>query len=238
MRKSRGIYFWRMMTKNRRISKSAGLLILAGMVVGVFSVVPSVDGKEFLAEAYVNRVEVFRGTFFQFLLVPIYAVFSLVMYAALRNYNKTLSVGFLGFRFMAIAFQLIGVLILPVIVLLSQRYLEASSSDLPMYELYGEVVRYLRDLTNHLGVIVATGLGNFFMYAILFKRKLVPKWLSLWGVAGSVVIMVAGFLVAFQCVEVVSVEYGSMAMPLVLQEVILAIWLIGRGLRDQNGGLN
>lgn len=218
------------MDSNKRISKIAGILILLGIIVGIFSIVPSVEGENFLEEVYPNRNQVLTGAVFQFFLVPIYIGFSLVLYQALRNYNKTLSIGFVGFRIMAGVFQLLGIILLPIFILLSQKFLAQTNADLIFYETIGEMLKLFRDLTNHLGVMLATGLGNLLLYYILFKGKLIPVWLSIWGIIGNTLIMIASFLLLFELIEVVSTEYGIMTIPLVLEEVVLAIWLIIKGL--------
>ncbi len=218
------------MNSNKRISKIAGILILLGIIAGIFSIVPSVEGENFLEEVYPNRNQVLTGAVFQFLLVPIYIGFSLVLYQVLRNYNKTLSIGFVGFRIMAGVFQLFGIILLPIFILLSQKYLTQTTSDIVFYETIGEILALFRDLTNHLGVMLATGLGNLLLYFVFFKGKYIPVWLSLWGIVGNTLIMLASFLILFQLIEVVSTEYGVMTIPLVLQEVVLAIWLIVKGL--------
>ncbi len=216
--------------KNIQTSRIAGVLIIFGIFTGILSITPSVESENYLEEVFRNKNQVLICAIFQFLLVPIYIGFSLLLYPILKQYNRMLSVGFVGFKFMAGIFQLIGVILLPIFVLLSQSYLTAIPSDTIWYELTGSLLRLFRDLTNHLGVILTTGLGNLLLYFILYKEKLIPKWLSLWGIVGNVFIMLASFLLMFQCIEVISFEYGIMSIPLVLQEIILAIWLIIKGL--------
>ena len=219
------------MNSNKRLSKITGILILLGIIVGIFSIVPSVEGENFLEEVYPNKNQVLTGAIFQFFLVPIYIGFSLILYQVLRKYNKTLAIGFVGFRIMAGVFQLIGIILLPILILLSQKYLAQQTSELVFYQTLGEMLQLFRDLTNHLGVMLATGLGNLLLYYILYKGKFIPVWLSLWGVIANTLIMLASFLVLFQLIDVVSIEYGIITIPLVLQEVILAIWLIVKGLK-------
>ena len=113
---------------------------------------------------------------------------------------------------------------------ISELYLNANPEDITLYESAGNFLKFFRDLINHFGVILATGLGNLLFYHIFYKEKLVPKWLSLWGFLGNISIMTAGFLVIFQLIDVVSYEYGLMSIPLVIQEIILAIWLLTKGL--------
>ncbi len=219
------------MNSNKKISRIAGILIILGIVSGILSIVPSVESENFLNEVYPNKNQVLIGAVFQFLLVPIYIGFSLVLYPILKKFNTTLSVGFVGFRIMAGAFQLLGIILLPVFILLSQKFLNQTNADLIFYETIGEMLKLFRDLTNHLGVMLATGLGNLLLYYILFKGKLIPAWLSIWGIIGNTLIMIASFLLLFELVEVVSTEYGIMTVPLVLQEIVFAIWLIVKGLQ-------
>jgi hypothetical protein len=216
--------------RTRQISKIAGILIILGIVTGILSIVPAVESSKFLEKVYPNKNQVLIGGIFQFFLVPIYVGFSLLLYPILKQYNKTLSIGFIGFRFMAATFQLIGIILLPIFVLLSQEYSSAPRTELAIYESAGDMLRLIRDLTNHLGVILATGLGNVLFYLILYKEKLVPKWISIWGFLGNIAIMLASFLIIFQLIEVISTEYGLLSIPVVAQEIALAIWLLTKGL--------
>ncbi len=222
--------FGNMKYTHKQISRTAGILILLGIITGILSVVPAVENDQFLAVVSLNKNQVLNGAIFQFFLVPIYVGFSLLLYPIIKQYNTTLSIGFVGFRFVAATFQLIGIILLPIFVLLSQEYSIANSSQIGVYEAAGDALRLFRDLTNHLGVILATGLGNLLFYAILYREKLVPKWLSTWGILGNIMVMTASFLILFQLIEVISPEYGVMSIPLVLQEVVLAIWLLTKGL--------
>lgn len=222
------------MSSNKQISRIAGILIILGIISGILSIVSSVESKDFLNEVFSNKNQVLIGAIFQFLLVPIYIGFSLVLYPILKEFNKTLSIGFIGFRIMAGVFQLFGIILLPILVLLSQKFLVQPNADLMLYETIGEILKLLRDLTNHLGVILATGLGNLLLYYILFKGKLIPIWISIFGITGNTLIMIASFFLLFEVIEVVSIEYGIMTIPLVLQEVILAFWLIIKGFNSRS----
>ncbi len=196
------------------------------MISGILSIVPSVEGTDYLTEVYPNRNQVLTGALFQFLLVPIYIGFSLVLYQILKDYKETLALGFVGFRLMAGVFQLIGVILLPLFIYLSQLYLNSAPSDLAYFEYLGNLLKLFRDLTNHLGVMLATGLGNLILYTIFYQGNYIPKWLSAWGILGNVLIMSASFLILFQLTEVVSTTYILLTIPVVLQEIVLAIWLI------------
>ncbi|MGB5371842.1 MAG: DUF4386 domain-containing protein [Flavobacteriaceae bacterium] len=218
------------MNSDKRISRNAGILILTGMLAGIISVVPSVESVDYLKESFPNRNQVLIGAIFQFLLVPIYIGFALVLYKPLKTHKENSAVGFVGFRLIAGAFQIFGVILLPLFIYLSKTYLSSIDETLLYYENLGKMLKIIRDLTNHFGVMAATGLGNLLLYYILFSGKFIPKWLSIWGIFGNVLIIFASFLVLFQLVDVISTSYIAITMPLILQELVFAIWLITKGL--------
>lgn len=216
--------------KNEHISRIAGILIILGIIVGVLSIIPSVESEDYLKEIYPNRIQVLAGATCQFFLVPIYIGFSLLLYPFLSVYSQSLSIGFVGFRMIAGTFQLIGIILLPIFVLLSQEYLSQTNPDLLFFQTMGDLLKSLRDYTNHLGVMLASGLGNLILYYIFYKGKYIPVWLSLWGIIGNLLLMLGSFLLLYQLIDVISTAYGMISAPIVLQECVLAIWLIAKGL--------
>ncbi|MBX2943761.1 MAG: DUF4386 family protein [Cyclobacteriaceae bacterium] len=101
------------MNLDKRISRIAGILILFGMLAGLLSIVPSVESTEFLKELFPNRSQVLIGAVFQFLLVPIYIGFALILFKTLKAHKGNSAIGFVGFRMIAGAFQIFGVIYYP-----------------------------------------------------------------------------------------------------------------------------
>jgi len=217
------------MKSNRKAAIFAGILIIIGMVAGMLSIVPSVEGTDYLIEAFANQNQVLSGAFFQFMLVPIYIGFALVLYPILRKFSKSLAIGFVGFRIIASVFQIVGVIALPIFILLSQEFIESTTTDLLYLQFFGDALKLGRDLTNHVGVMLATGLGNILLFYMLYKTKLIPRWLSSWGLIGNTLAMLASFLILFRLIDVITPHFIVLTIPLVLQEIVLAIWLIVKG---------
>jgi hypothetical protein len=220
------------MGSNRKTAIIAGILILLGMVSGILSIAPSIEGVDYLSKVFTNKNQVLIAALFQFFLVPIYIGFALLLYPILKQYKTNLAIGFVGFRLIAGVFQLVGVILLPIFLLLSQEFLKSGNSDLLYFQVLGEMLKLVRDLANHLGVMLATGLGNLMLYYIFYKAKLVPEWLSGWGFFGNVLAMLASFLILFGFIDVISISFAFLTVPLVIQEVVLAIFLIKKGLNS------
>ena len=217
------------MNSNRKTAIIAGILIIIGMVAGMLSIVPSVESPDYLTEVSPNQNQVLSRAFFQFTLVPIYIGFALLLYPIIRKYSKSLSIGFVSFRIIAGVFQIVGVIALPIFILLSQEFLKSTAPDLLHFQFFGDVLKLGRDLANHVGVMLATGLGNLILFYIFYKTKLIPLWLSSWGFIGNIIAMLASFLILFRLIDVISPHFIVLTVPLVFQEIVLAIWLIVKG---------
>jgi hypothetical protein len=65
-------------------------------------------------------------------------------------------------------------------------------------------------------------------YWIFYKSRLVPRWLSLWGLAGITLGIVNGLYDMFGGTpnETISLVLD---LPIFAQEMVLAIWLIVKG---------
>jgi hypothetical protein len=70
-------------------------------------------------------------------------------------------------------------------------------------------------------------LGAFLYYVAFFRSRLIPRWLSGWGIAGIGLLAAMGVLALFADRPVTS--FPVLAFPLFLQEMVLAVWLIARG---------
>jgi hypothetical protein len=72
--------------------------------------------------------------------------------------------------------------------------------------------------------------------AALYLARLVPGWLSLWGLVGAAAYLIAGLLVMYG-LEPLSTPQVVLEAPLGLQEIALALWLIVKGF-DTHGAVS
>jgi len=66
-------------------------------------------------------------------------------------------------------------------------------------------------------------------YYIFFQARLIPRWLSGWGIAGAVFGLAAGLLVLFRVTGFMSPLQVVLNLPIGVNEMVLAVWLIVRG---------
>ena len=66
-------------------------------------------------------------------------------------------------------------------------------------------------------------LGAMMFYVVLYQSRLVPRWLSAWGLVGAALYIVAPLGSMFE------LSLGFFMAPLALQEMVMAVWLIAKG---------
>ena len=145
----------------------------------------------------------------------------------MKKYNECLALGYVGFRLVAAAFIVIGVILLLLLLTLSQEFVKAGAPVSSHFQTIGEIMRTGRDLVNHVGMTLVLSMGGILFYFLLYQTELVPRWLSGWGLVGSAVTIVASCLFMFRVVDLMTSVY--MAFPLALQEMVFAVWLIAKG---------
>jgi hypothetical protein len=220
------------MTPTRRAAIAAGVLFLVGTVAGLLSIVAAADGPNYLIELAGNRTQVIVGALFQLLTAAAYAGVAIVLHPVLRRHDQTAATGFLGFRIGAGILNMVGALFLLVLLELSNRFLGAGAPVSSYFQTIGALLRTGRDGTNHVAMILALIAGDVLYYRLLYRAKLVPRWLSGWGFAGLVLAAVASLLVMSRLIEVVTPVYGGVMTVLALQQLALAVWLIAKGLDE------
>lgn len=207
----------------------AGLLMLAGIAAGIFSVAPSIDTPYYLTTAFENAGQVMLAAFFQLVLSFAYMGVTLLLYPGIRKRGRSLATGFLSFRIIAVCFSLLGTLLLLALLALSREYMREPSPALPALEALGLTLKMMRDYLNHLFMILALCAGNAAFYTLLLKSGLVPRWLSLWGMAGALLSVTASLLFLSEQMSIISWPYLALNAPMAIQELVLGLWLLVKG---------
>lgn len=70
--------------------------------------------------------------------------------------------------------------------------------------------------------------GALFFYILLYRSKIIPKFISVWGIIATIILLIVTiirlFVVGLSILDV-------LLMPMVLNELFLAFWLVFKGFR-------
>jgi hypothetical protein len=121
---------------------------------------------------------------------------------------------------------LVGVVSLLSVLTVSQQFPSAGGADRALLQTVGNALVSLKEHAAVAGVF-AFCLGGLLYYALFFQTRLIPRWLSGWGIAAIGLMLAACGLAVFNDRPVTG--YALLAAPLGLQEMVLAVWLIVKG---------
>ncbi len=217
------------MNTHRKIARIAGVLFILGTVVGILSVAPAIDDPEYLIKASTHANQIMIAAFFQCIMVVAYVGVAVSLYPMLKTYHESLALGFVGFRIIAGVFILVGVISLPLLLAVSREFVNAGAPDSSYFQTFGGLLQVGRDLVNHVAMILAVSAGGIMLYSILYQTQLVPRWLAGWGLVGTTLTIFASVLFMFRLIDVISATYLVLNLPMALQEMVLAVWLIVKG---------
>jgi Domain of unknown function (DUF4386) len=213
------------------IARVAGVLFITATAASVLSTSllnPVLNGSGYLAKTFANQDRVIGGVSLELLAAFAGAAIAISLYPVLARYRPGLALGSAGFRVIEGVLYIVGAIGALLIVTLSQQYASAKAPLSPYFATTGALLRALRDQASLAGVL-AFYIGALMYYYIFFQAGLVPRWLSGWGLAGVVLGFTAGILVLFRVTGYMSALQVLFNIPIGVNEIVLAVWLIVRG---------
>lgn len=219
------------MNTNRRIAVVAGVAFLIAtlaQLVGVALVSPILGAPDYLAEISANEDRVQFGALFQFIGGVACTGIALALYPVLRVHNQGLAMGSVGFRTIEGVFHGLIAVCWLLLVTLSQEAAKAAAPGSSAYAVPGALLMAGPDWLATLGLLIF-GLGALCYYWVFYQSRLIPRWLSAWGLVAIAMVMVSAVFVMLGVVENFSTPQLVLAAPIGLQEMVLAVWLIAKG---------
>jgi hypothetical protein len=181
------------------------------------------NGPGFLAAVSLHQDRLLAAALFQLLAAFTSAAIAVTLYPVLRQHAAGMALGAVAFRLIEGVFYAISAMGTLILVSLSGQLAASASTHAS-----ADLVRDLRDSAGTVGVL-AFCTGATLYYLIFYRSQLIPRWLSVWGLAGTVLCLTAGLLVLFQSIAVLSSTQVVLSLPIGVQEMVLAVWLIVKG---------
>jgi hypothetical protein len=77
--------------------------------------------------------------------------------------------------------------------------------------------------------LLAFSLGALMYYTVFYQSRLIPRWLAGWGLVGATLTIVSSVILLFRLIDPMSTTQVVLNLPIGVQEMVLAVWLIVRG---------
>lgn len=220
------------MNTHRKTATIVGILFLictaAALISFPFSG-PLLEDPNYLIKLSGSESSVIVGAIFEFIWAITCAGIAIALYPVLKKYNHSLALGSVAFRLTEGIFVLIAALSLLTLLTLSQEFVTTGAENAVALQTSGTLLLGIRDWAHNVFSPLAFASGAIMYYVLLYKSKLIPRWLSGWGLLGAVLAVVATLL------GLLTNDFGLdsintyLNIPIGLNEMVLAIWLITKG---------
>ena len=219
------------MNTNRKIAIIVGILYITGTVAGILSLTlmePIRNAQDPLVQVSANENLMVVGALFVLIMGLALAMIPVMLFPILKKYNEVLALGYVVFRggletFTYIAMVISWLLLVPV----SQAYAQSGASNPSNVQILGTLLLETKEISSVTAIVFP--LGALMFYYLLYRSKLVPRWLSGWGLVALIPCLAAGLSAMFGIIASLSTVGVVSDIPLALQEMVLAIWLIVKG---------
>jgi hypothetical protein len=221
---------------SRKTAILVGALYIIGTVAGILSLTftgPIRNTQNPLVHVPANENLVVMGALFVLIMGLALAMIPVVLFPILRKYNEVLALGYVVLRggletFTYITMVISWLLLVPV----SRVYVQAGTSNPSNFQALGNLLLEAGEISSVTAIVFPVGALMF--YYVLYRSKLVPRWLSGWGLVAVIPYLAAGLSVMFGIIAPLSTVGVVSDLPLALQEMVLAIWLIVKGFNSSS----
>jgi hypothetical protein len=217
------------MNPTRKIAVITGVLFILATLAGPMlatPLTPDLTGADYLAGVSAQMNQAAGGVLLWIIAAFASAGIAVAMYPVLKERNVGLALGSVVFRALEAAFYMIGLVCLLSLLTLGQQFTTAGAADRAALQAIGALLVSVRD---HAGLVAvfAFCVGAFMYYYLLFQSRLIPRWLSGFGIVAIMLMLTACVLALFSGNRITS--YIPLAAPIAVQEMVLAVWLIVKG---------
>jgi hypothetical protein len=214
-------------------SRLIGALFLSAILFygGGLTLVTSVVGaSDFLSTISTHQTTLVLGASLMLLNSVVVVGIAVLFFPILEQHSKRTALAYLASRIGEAVFLAIGVLALLMIIPLGQQSVDAGAANVGWAKALGSLAVQSNTMAYQIAVI-SLGLGGIFLCSLLFRTRLIPRFLAMLGLIGYAIFMAGGIA------EIFGVHIGVLlSIPGGLFEVALAFWLLIRGFQPKAYG--
>ncbi len=154
---------------------------------------------------------------------------AVMLFPILKKHSESIALGYVGFRIIEAVIIIVGAISLLLLLTLSQEFVIAGAPDASYFQTLGTLLLAARDWVFLLGPGIVFSLGALMFYYLLYQSKLIPRFLSVWGLIGAPLLLAdAGLLGMFGHSPFSTISI-FLNLPIAVNEMVLAVWLIVKG---------
>lgn len=223
------------MNTHRKIAILIGILFIIGTVSGILSGVvtaPIRTDAAYPLNVDAGEPQWITGTLFVLLMGLALAMVPVLLYPIFRKHNETLAFGSVLFRgvFETIC-QMLLVISMFLVLNVSDLYEKAGATDASNLQALGSMLVSAGEWIQMISGIVFS-IGTLMIFILFYQTRLIPRWLSGWGVLGALLYFTAKIISMFDPLHtapLIESGIGQLMIPTAIQEMVFAVWMIVKG---------
>lgn len=219
------------MDSNKKTARIVGILFLIATLAGLLSIVflGSLNDPDYLVKVSANGNQIIIGAIIMLIMATAIVSIPAMISPILKKYNGALALGYVSFRIIEAVTIIISAIGMLLLLTLSQQFVIAGAPDSSYFQTLGTLLLTLVNNWNSLISTIVFSLSALILNYILYRSKLIPRWLAIWGLVGAILHIVGGLLGMFGVVAESSILGIVFILPIALEEMVFAVWLIAKG---------
>ncbi len=222
------------MNTYRKTAIIVGILFIIGTVSGFLSnsVIASIKaGSAYPLNVSASQPQWIIGTLLILLMGYTLAMIPVMLYPIFKKHNEVLAFGAFLFRgVLEAVLDTASVISMLLLLNVSEIFGKTGVTDASNLQTLGTMLTASGDWISPIAGLVFS-VGTLMICALFYQTRLVPRWLSGWGFIGAVLYFFANFVSMFssQHMALSFSGIGLLMIPLAIQEMVFAVWLIVKG---------
>jgi len=217
---------------DRKTAAVVGVLFVMGPVPALRSLplaINTVSAPDHLVAISANQSQMVLFTAVNFIMCIACAGIGLALYPILKKYNEALAFGSAGFRMIEGVIGVVGALLNVILLALSQEFVKAGAPASSYFQIADVVINAGIGWLRHAATLLTFGIGALMYYVVFYQYRLVPRWLTVWGLVGITLTIISAVLVMFHLISPAGTIQIILNLVILPQELVLAVWLIIKG---------
>lgn len=216
------------MSTTRKIATKTGVVFIIATATALVAAatVPEMTGNDLLSRLAGANDAASIGALCYIIAAFTSVGIAVLLYPVVKQVGTTLAMSAVVFRTLEAAMYLVAVVSLLDLQTIARQIGAATAANHTSLQVIGDSIVSANNHATLLGVF-AFSLGALSYYIAFYRSRLIPRWLSVWGIVAIAVMLAACLSSVFHDKPITS--YTLHVLPIALQEMVLAIWLLVKG---------
>ena len=216
---------------DRKTAAVVGVLLIIGTVSGLLMLpfIAILNTPDHLTTIATHEGRMIIATLLKFIMGVACAGIGLALYPILRKYNEGLAIGAVGLRIIEGVVDIVGALSYVALLALSQEFVKAGAPESSYFQTADVLINTGAGWLTNVAMLLTWSIGALMYYSVFYQYRLVPRWLTVWGLVGVTLTIISTLLVMFHLIPPAGTIQVILNLPILPQEMVLAVWLIAKG---------